>query len=126
MKRLVISVAVSFALLVAIVAIVNSVSSKPANAYRANECTRYCHDHGCPHYEKKIAAAKEGSLSLKFYALYNWNIRALRQNPFGLSYQEMNIELYVIFFPTLWIILSYFAFRKGKPRLMSINRNVRL
>lgn len=84
---------------------VNSASPAPDRAYRPDRCTRYCHDHGCPHLE---AAWIEKPLQ----AHMEW----LRANPFGLAYQTINLVLYVLLLPLLAWLLYLRLIRITLPR----------
>ncbi|MBC7861382.1 MAG: hypothetical protein IAF38_00325 [Bacteroidia bacterium] len=97
-----------------IVILVNSFSPQATFSYKKENCTRYCHNNGCPHFEKKMADVKPGSLKSKAFDFYCWNIEALKNNPLDLSYAEMNILVYVLFFPLSSVFLFRFLVRKKK------------
>ncbi|MFL5753962.1 MAG: hypothetical protein ACJ76F_11185 [Bacteroidia bacterium] len=93
--------------------LVNSFSSAPTFAYRVDQCTRYCHNKGCRHFNDKLSAEKNSSwLSKKAFEFYSWNISALKKNFLGISYRDMNLLLYVVFLPLLLLLLTYTGFRK--------------
>ena len=86
--------------------IVNETSPAPSHDFQAEQCTRYCHDHGCKHLSPDSKQSWVGKL---YIANINW----LKHNPAGLSYQTINVLLYVILAPILIILLFWGVMRKG-------------
>ena len=90
--------------------LVNSFSAKPSFEYNKEQCTRYCHNKGCVHFQNSISNETKGSTIVSLY----WaNIRWLKNNPLGLSYQQMNLFFYVFVTPLLVIVLLWGLFRKS-------------
>ncbi len=85
--------------------IINEISSSPSSTYSSKECTRICHNSGCKHFYEKLKNVDETSLAITNFSLYKKNIKWLKNNPFGLSYAEMNLLVYVILFPLISILL---------------------
>ncbi len=83
---------------------VNETSPAPSSQLDQSACTRYCHNHGCPH----------GTLSGWQAKVYAANINWLKANPFGLSYQQMNLLLYVILFPLMIVFALWSLIRKRR------------
>ena len=88
---------------------VNECSPSPTHAYDKIDCTRYCHDKGCPH----AADFRQDHPQLSRY--YAANIQWLKKNPLGLSYQAINLLLYVIIAPLLMLLLFWGLIRKKLP-----------
>ena len=84
--------------IIALMTAVNTFAPVATHSHQTDQCTRYCHDVGCSHFDQTSSVT-----SLK--TLYAANIHWLRNNPLGISYQQMNLLVYVIGFPTLWAIL---------------------
>lgn len=97
-------------LLLAITYIINLTGIKPTNEYLSDQCTRYCHNSHCPHFEQKVEA--KNSLALKIQPAYQTAIRALKQNPMGLSYTAINLLIFVVGFPALIFFLFFNLLRK--------------
>lgn len=95
-----------------IMVVVNEFSPAPTFE-KASTCTRYCHNKGCPHTATKYG---EGSMKEGVGKLYADNITWLKNNPWGLTYAEVNIAIYVIGLPGLMALLLWGAIRKGKER----------
>jgi len=91
--------------------IVNENAVAPTFDFRETTCTRYCHNHACPHtmLEEGVVAGN-GVLA----QVYNANIKWLKNNPFGMSYQEVNLAIYVIGFPGLMAFLLWGLIRKRR------------
>ena len=92
--------------------VVNVSMGTPSSTYNATQCTRYCHDHGCAH----VTVAIEGPVSTPFFRLarklYVANIRWLHHNPFGMSYKEINLVIYVLILPLLGLVFLWGILRK--------------
>ena len=89
---------------------VNVFSPPLSHEFDATYCTRYCHDIQCKHAsENEGEAIAEGSLSKARKANISW----LRDNPFGLGYEAMNLLVYVVFAPLLILLLIWGILRKG-------------
>lgn len=86
--------------------IVNESSPSPTSQ-RLEVCSRYCHDHGCPHFGQ--AATPTWML-----ILHDAHIHWFKNNPFGLSYQHFNLLVYVGIYPVLLLFLWWNLIRK-KP-----------
>jgi hypothetical protein len=91
--------------------LVNTFSPQPGSLKDANKCSRYCHNKGCVHFEKKMNRENSSFLSTGAFRFYRWNISALKNNFLGLSYRDMNLFLYVIFLPGIMIILCWTGFK---------------
>lgn len=89
---------------------VNTCCGPSTLEYQEEQCTRYCHDHGCPHAERKY----DGTYRLARLGkkANEWNIQAMHRNPFGLNYQEANLLVYVLLFPSLMALLLWGALKK--------------
>ena len=84
---------------------------KQPNSLKEIKCSRYCHTVKCIHFEKKLkeAPSKWNQCIQKIYA---WNINALKENSVGVSYQRINIYVYVLAFPLLMATLLWGIIRK--------------
>lgn len=71
----------------------------PTDEYLSDQCTRYCHNSHCPHFEAKVVT--KNALALKIQPAYQTAIRSLKFNPFGLSYTTINLLVFVFGFPVL-------------------------
>ena len=91
--------------------LVNETREVPVREYDPNQCTRYCHDHGCVHsiqkyrYNSTFFVAK---VMPDYYAFIHW----LGHNGSGVSYKEMNLALFVGFFPGSIGLLLWGLIRK--------------
>ena len=102
-------------LTITIMVIVNVTSSSPTDQYIKERCTRYCHNKGCPHFRKNFSTYQDESPFFRsLHQLYWANIKALKQNGLGLTYQEVNLLLYVVIFPCVTVLLTWGALRKQK------------
>ena len=90
---------------------VNTLSPAPTHDQHHDRCTRYCHDHPCPHTLQKYG---ETAMTGWKGELYQANINWLKTNPFGLSYTEVNLLIYVILLPGCMALLLWGAIRKRK------------
>ena len=93
-----------------IVFVINFFAPSPSHEHQEERCTRYCHDHFCPHFIQQ--QAQPSSLS---YRLYSANVHWLKNNPFGLAYRDINLWLYVVLAPMLMLLLLFLALRKKVP-----------
>lgn len=94
---------------------VNTTMGTSHHSLDEKECTRYCHDKGCPHYvERQQGRRTSSSLLIFVEKLYTKNIKLLHNNGMGLSYVEANILIYVILIPFFSAILLWGIIRKGK------------
>lgn len=92
--------------------LVNQLSPSPTPFYIKEQCSRYCHDKGCPHFQTNV---KEGNRITLFFHAYHENvIQLLKNNPFGVSYKMMNILVFVIFFPFLILSLLYLNIKHSR------------
>ncbi len=100
----------------ALTLVVNKQAAAPTHARRAAECTRYCHDHGCPHASNPGEHQQIRTLA---FALYHANVRLLQEQPW-MSYREINLFVYVLLWPLLIAFLAallvYRARRKARTR----------
>ncbi|MCI4671033.1 MAG: hypothetical protein MRZ79_23045 [Bacteroidia bacterium] len=88
---------------------VNASQPKATHQFDPNKCTRFCHDKGCPHFERRKNSFPDWAVSL-----YQSNISMLKNNVFGLSYREANVLLYVLLVPILSLTLLWGLLRKKK------------
>ncbi len=88
-------------LLAGLMVLINESSSAPHHRYDPGRCTRYCHDHECQH----VAADSEVAALLA--DAYQQHILWLRHNPLGLSYQAMNLLVYLLLIPVLFLGLLW-------------------
>jgi len=103
-----------------VMVIVNESMSTPKWEYTETKCSRYCHNKGCSHTIDKYNSDDLTETQVKMARLYNANIVWLKKNPLGLSYQAMNILLYVIVFPLLLYLLLWGLVRPLK-RIHPVN-----
>ena len=99
-------------LLLTITYIINLTGIIPTDKYLSDQCTRYCHNSHCPHFESKVKA--KNALALKIQPAYQTAIHSLKFNPFGLSYTTINLLVFVFGFPVLIFFLSFNLLRKWK------------
>jgi len=88
-------------------------ASEPTHRYLPTQCTRYCHDNGCPHAARKYEHSKSSMVGWA-RKIYTGNMRLLRGNSLGMHYSHINILIYVILFPLLFAILLWGAIKKSK------------
>lgn len=77
---------------------VNETVGPSHHRYDAGRCTRYCHDHGCPHVLQRYDFQNDAAARFA-KQVYDANLRALGRG--GLSYASMNLFVYVVLFPAL-------------------------
>ncbi|MEL6719899.1 MAG: hypothetical protein AAFP82_14395 [Bacteroidota bacterium] len=111
MRTILILTGIFLFLLVAMTAI-NLTGIIPTHEYLKEQCTRYCHDHHCIHFEAKLNT--QDSFASKIQLTYQTTIQMLKHNPLGLSYQTINLLIFVIGFPLLIFLLSFNLIRKWK------------
>ena len=98
-----------------IVIVVNSTMNKPTDLLLENQCSRYCHNNGCPHVESKLEKhATQYPMLSRLKGIYDMNIALLHQNGMGMSYQQANLFIYVLLLPSLMVLLLWGALRKRK------------
>lgn len=98
-----------------IIIIINESNNiSPTYAIDQNHCTRACHNKGCIHFNKKMLNKHEQNFVTKHFETYKKNIQWLKNNPFGFSYVEMNLLLYVILFPVLSLFLFWKLIQQKK------------
>lgn len=85
-----------------LVILVNESHPDMSHEYLPDQCSRYCHDHACPH----------ADLSPRQQQLYAANLSWLTNNPFGLSYQAVNLLIYVLLLPFLILFFLWTLLRK--------------
>lgn len=96
-----------------VMVIVNSSLPKPSTKQNTQQCTRYCHNHSCLHFNQRFVKVKENIPDAeKLRKLYVGNIQWLHQNGIGLSYQNANLFIYVVLFPCLSLLLIWGLLRK--------------
>ncbi len=98
---------------IVVIGLVNVFNEIPTVELKENECTRYCHNVECPHF---LAETKSQTVNPLLQDLYRQNIEWLRNNPFGISYVEMNIVTYMITLPVLILLLIWGLVRKDRLR----------
>jgi hypothetical protein len=91
--------------------LVNETSEPYTFEYRKDKCTRYCHNHSCPHTTEKYKNNKSSTFSA-FEKIYTGNIGWLKNNGMGLSYKEINLLLYAGLTPLIMTLLLWGALRK--------------
>ena len=90
-----------------IVILVNETNTTPSFSVNKNQCTRACHSKGCIHFNEKLKKDSQSSFVTRHYDTYKKNIIWLKNNPFNLSYVQINLLLYVIIFPIVSIVLFW-------------------
>lgn len=100
-----------------VVIIVNETSMKPSTAVNEAYCTRICHNRGCLHFNKKRLNKNNSGFVARHYGSYKRNIDWLKNNPFSLSYVEINLLLYVILFPVVSVLLLWRLIKKSPQAL---------
>jgi len=80
---------------------VNRSGAKPSSKYDAKKCTRFCHNHQCLHFNNKLKTSILPPINL------------LKNNTLNLSYQEINLLVYVLILPIILLILLYGIIRKS-------------
>lgn len=81
----------------------------PSIEFDETKCTRYCHNNTCEHFFRN---QNENRISSVIIDVYTQNINWLKSNPFGLSYQQSNLVLYVFIGPLLILFLLWGVLRK--------------
>ena len=97
-------------ILVGIMIGVNEASPTATHCFNSEACTRYCHDHECRHF---TARDQEQVIPAALQRLYASNITLLQSQPFGLSYRETNLLVYIIILPFFLILGFWGIIRKG-------------
>lgn len=90
-----------------IMILVNENMPKVSASYNSSQCSRACHDSHCLHFEKKLKDASYDAIPKRYFGVYQKTMYWLKHNPFGLSYVEMNMLVYVILFPLCFVILLW-------------------
>ncbi|BDD05698.1 hypothetical protein [Aureibacter tunicatorum] len=94
--------------------LVNEIAAPQISAFEESKCTRYCHNVVCKHQLIKHGDAEHGNLFWKvMFSLYRKNILMLRENPLGLTYEQMNLLVYVIIVPAIALLLLINLLRKN-------------
>lgn len=89
---------------------VNSAAPHPPTAARvAGRCTRYCHDHACPHVTPVNSPAYH-----RLRPLYEFTIRALASGGSGAAYVMANLLVFVVVIPLLLLRLTYAVLRDAR------------
>ncbi|MFD2787391.1 hypothetical protein [Hymenobacter rubripertinctus] len=87
--------------------VVNYTASRPpTTAQVAGRCTRYCHDHACPH-----ATPATSPAYFRLRPLYGLTIRALSAGGGGTAYVLANLLVYLVVIPLLLLRLTYAVLR---------------
>lgn len=91
-------------------------NNKPTNLLLKDMCSRYCHNHGCPH---EIDKYKSKTWIQPYYLplrkLYFSNINLLHVlGKGGLGYKIINLIVYVSILPLILTMLLWGAIRKKK------------
>lgn len=97
-------------LIVGIVVLVNQSHPASTHRYEENRCTRYCHDHECPHFEQKLQA--KNRLAQQINPIYRRTIIGLQQNALGWSYKSINLFIFVFGLPLITAVLLWNLIRK--------------
>jgi hypothetical protein len=118
MKRLFILLVIVF-IPFFIVIVVNETNKTPSTLVNKTQCTRACHNTGCIHFNAKLKDNNESSFVTRHYSTYKKNIIWLKNNPFNLSYVQINLLLYVILFPIISIVLLWRLIKKPSRFLNS-------
>ncbi|MCI5057825.1 MAG: hypothetical protein MRY83_17055 [Flavobacteriales bacterium] len=87
---------------------------KGSHDYDPNQCSRYCHDKGCYHIEKKFSDSTGENWFKLGSEVYRKNILLLKNNGLGLSYKEINLLIYVLLLPIIAFLLLFNLVRKWK------------
>jgi len=96
---------------------VNENSTQQTHDLNTSGCSRYCHDHACPHTYEKYAAHQQQPVINGMMQLYSGNIAWLQNNPLGCSYVSINLLLYVVVAPLSMALLLWGAIRKRRPNV---------
>ena len=94
-----------------IMIVVNEMHETPS-VKRETRCSRYCHNNGCPHIKEQLKK-NPSSWKKMIKKTFDWNVGALHKNSIGLSYQKINILIYILLFPLVMAILLWGAIRKS-------------
>jgi len=95
-----------------IVILINETRETPNTSINKEYCTRTCHNKGCIHFNKLLKNDNQSSFATRHFDIYKKNITWLKQNPFKLSYAQINLLLYVIVFPVVSIFLLWRLIRR--------------
>jgi len=106
MKRFLVFVSL-LSLPILIIILVNESMPKVSNALHTELCTRACHNSHCSHFALKLKDANYDAIPKRYFSSYQKTMYWLKHNPFGLSYATMNILVYVVLFPLLFIVLLW-------------------
>ncbi|WP_426491243.1 hypothetical protein [Hymenobacter sp. 102] len=89
---------------------VNSAAPHPPTAARvAGRCTRYCHDHACPH-----ALPANSPAYFRLRPLYGLTIRVLSAGGGGPMYVLANLLVFLVGIPLLLLHLTYAVLRDAR------------
>ncbi len=102
--------------LLSFICLVNWLNPKTENTFNPEKCTRYCHSVNCQHSQGGKGMKDWSLFAQSMGKLYFSNIRLLKNNGLGLSYQEMNLLIYVIIYPTLVLLLSWNLLPKSRKQ----------
>jgi hypothetical protein len=89
---------------------VNTAAPHPPTAARAmTHCTRYCHDHACPH-----ATPSNSPAYFQLRPLYELIVRALSAGGGGTVYMLANLVVFLVGIPLLLLRLTYAVLRDAR------------
>jgi hypothetical protein len=89
---------------------VNMAAPHPPTATRAlTHCTRYCHDHACPH-----ATPSNSSVYFQLRPLYGATVRALSAGGGGTAYVLANLVVFLVAIPCVLLRLTYAVLRDAR------------
>lgn len=92
----------------------------PTEARAATHCTRYCHDHACPH-----ATRANSPAYFRLRPLYDGTVRALSAGGGGSAYILANLLVFLVGIPLVLLRLIYAVVRDARAirRLQSASPN---
>ncbi|MBT9392292.1 hypothetical protein KLP40_03875 [Hymenobacter sp. NST-14] len=89
---------------------VNSAAPHPPTAALvAGRCTRFCHDHACPH-----ATPATSPAYYRLRPLYGLTIRVLSAGGGGAAYVLANLFVFLVVIPLLLLRLTYAVLRDAR------------
>ena len=88
------------------VAVNSAAPHPPTAAWVATRCTRFCHDHACPH-----ATPSNSPAYHRLRPLYELTIRALAAGGGGAAYVLANLLVFLVVIPLLLLRLTYAVLR---------------
>lgn len=90
-------------------------SALPAEPYRPDRCTWYCHNHGCPHRAKlpRVLAGDDGLFGSTIIALKRAGSALVPSNP-AVGYGVVNLLVFCVLWPGLMFGLLAVAVRQRR------------